>query len=175
MNEILQKWLDEKQTELDASKKKNKEAHLRRLGLIDETKSVEITSKKSVDENGEVFSTWDPDRQLYFKSSCPVIEVSDAEYELICKIDSDSTMNQQNVSTNKDYSAEKTLKVLGVTSLILGILSFIFLMLFAFGEPSFIHFLSGLGLLLISLLLWGLFKVINEISKTLKEINFKCK
>ena len=79
MNEKVKVLIEKAKAELDTTKQKELERHLKSLGLIDESRAEReyhdyYVNSAEVDEKGR-----------YYTKNSPVINVSDEEYKEICK------------------------------------------------------------------------------------------
>ena len=80
MNEKVENLIKQEQECLDASKKQMRDNHLISLGLIDESKSA----RKYQDYYSES-AKFDEEKQIYYKECDAALDVTDEEYEEICK------------------------------------------------------------------------------------------
>lgn len=115
---------------------------------------------------------WDQEKNKYYKEIAVPIEVTDEEYEEICKYFPENNVPVDNAS----YGAENTLKTMATIILAIGLLSALVLVFLIFGGvlPP-IAFLYDIILFLTVLAFWAILRCFANISVTLKEINAKIK
>lgn len=95
--------------------------------------------------------------------------------ELLCIEESSKVSQLTTDAPEVDNFAEKTLTIIATSVLCVGIICTIICICVFCANKNFVGLVVLIGLLVLTLTTWSLLKVIANISKTLKEINFKIK
>jgi len=183
MNEKVENLIKKEKDRLYTSKKQMRDNHLISLGLIDENK----TERKYMDTNYSAgystgYGKFDPETKKYYTESHAALDVTDEEYDEICKYHP-PTLSQTDIFKNTT-GAEVTLNTISIIVLVCGIIgTLICLFTITFVEEcrgcgkefSPIGFVISLGVLLTSLTTWATLKIICEIAMNLRQINNKTK
>ena len=149
MDPKVKEFIDAAKSKERAKFEKERDAHLIRLGLV----------KKET-------------RKTYDGVSYIPLDVTDEEYAEINKI----TEEKPNEDIKIENGAENFLAVFNGIFLGIGILASVILVCISFDSyDGGIYFLSGLGVLLVSFVSWGITKVLLNISNNLHQINSKLK
>ena len=106
MNEKVKNLIQQEKERLDVSKKQMRDKHLMSLGLIDENKS----DRKYQDYFSES-AIWDSEKQMYYTGTDYALDVTDEEYDEICKYFSPTP--EKKVKVDYQGSGVKTLNGFG--------------------------------------------------------------
>ena len=169
MGQSAQEFISVAKAKAREDYEKKRDAHLIRLGLVDkEKKSIQYSRYQTAE-----YTTWDPEKQMYFGTVCSPIEVTDEEYEEIKRLTEDKSKETLDMSNG----AESFLNVILIISLIIGIIAA--LGLFITGSIQYrgggIYMLGGAAMLITSLVNFAVGKVVLNISNNLHSINAKTK
>ena len=172
MNPKVKQFLDEAKAKERAEFEKQRDAHLMKLGLVDEEKSTIEYSKSYSEALG--FVKYDAEKDMYYKGVFVPVEVTDEEYEQIKRY---TAPKVQAVADSNDEanSAEVFLANVNNSVRVIVIVSSILLAIFALIEGSWMLFLVGVLVLLGGLITTAAVKVLLNISNNLHEINAKIK
>ena len=163
MNEKVEKLI--KQGECLEKQMRNE--HLISLGLIDENK----TERKYINES-DYFSgcEFDTDENRYYYERYSALEVTEEEYEKICKYFSPISPEKTIAKTG----AERTLDVIAVIVLACGIIgTIICLFSIAVYEEPVTGIITSIVVLLTSLATWAILRILCEIAINIRQINNK--
>lgn len=121
MNEVVQKFISDRQNKIDVEKLQLRNKHLISLGLVDKTKSEYHKRYKEGDE-------FDKAKKRYYKAI--PIDVTEEEYELICKYCHENNTEDNNEAiiesinnkvyaiNNKVYAIKKWIELFGILTII---------------------------------------------------------
>jgi hypothetical protein len=180
MNKQLEEFIAQKKEKINHSKIEKRNKHLIELGLIDKSK----TKREYYDAwNADPGLIYDETEKKYYIETPVPLEITDEEYDEVCKYCSTPTTREDNVSKN---SEEGTLRAVATIILIGGIISSI-VFLFATGSSTFydeygqrvktvtnwLNIFLAFATLFASVVTWAVLRVISNISETLKEIKNK--
>lgn len=182
MNEIVTKFLEEqKQKKLEEFNRKKGE-HLIELGLIDEknSKPKEYLEGAASEWYREMHGFTHCDEKGWYKNVPLPLEVTDEEYEEICKLcppksqfqadeNKDKKRVKQYVSSNV---AEAFVKIFAWFDFVVSIIVFLALLVVSFDSYKFnwISFGIGAAVLFSTILTWALPLVIVNISRKLDNL-----
>ena len=172
MNPKVQQFIDEAKAKERAEFEKLRDAHLIKLGLVDEEKSTIEYSKNYSEALG--FVKYDAEKDMYYKGVFVPVEVTDEEYEQIKRY---TAPKVKAVADSNDVanSAEVFLGVVNNIVRVVVVVSSIALAIFALSEELWIFFILGVVVLLGGLIITATTKVLLNISNNLHEINAKIK
>jgi hypothetical protein len=108
MNEKVKNLIQQEKERLDVSKKQMRDKHLMSLGLIDENKS----DRKYQGYFSES-AIWDGEKQMYYTGTDYALDVTDEEYDEICKYFSPTPTPEKKVKVDYQGSGVKTLNGFG--------------------------------------------------------------
>lgn len=166
MDPKVKEFIDSAKSKKREEFEKERDAHLISLGLI-----KEIVRKYS-DAYGGGYYAYDEVQKKYYGEFNVPVNVTDEEYAEIKKI----TEEKSNKDIKIENGAENFLGVLNTIFFVIGIIAAIILVCISFDSyDGGIYFLSGLGVLLVSFVSWGITKVLLNISNNLHQINSKLK
>lgn len=131
-----------------AEKLRKRNAHLIKLGLVDTSKG--------------------PHRECGNGEAVP-IEVTDEEYEEICKL----FPEEKGGRTTDSKAPETALKSIASILLVIGILTFVVCLIAFIRDTPGLDIVYGFILLVASFVSWALLRCIADISSTLKDIKSK--
>ena len=172
MNPKVQQFIDEAKAKERAEFEKQRDAHLIKLGLVDEEKSTIEYSKSYSEALG--FVKYDAEKDMYYKGVFVPVEVTDEEYEQIKRY---TAPKVQTVADSDDEANSAEVFLANVNNIVrvIVIVSSILLAIFALIEGSWMLFLVGVLVLLGGLITTAAVKVLLNISNNLHEINAKIK
>lgn len=172
MDPKVKQFLDEAKAKERAEFEKQRDAHLIKLGLVDEEKSTVEYSESYSLEMG--FVNYDSQKDKYYKGTVVPVEVTDEEYEQIKRY---TAPKVKAVADSNDVanSAEVFLGVVNNIVRVVVVVSSIALAIFALSEELWIFFILGVVVLLGGLIVTATTKVLLNISNNLHEINAKIK
>ncbi|MBP1645869.1 MAG: hypothetical protein H6Q16_1444 [Bacteroidetes bacterium] len=131
MNPKVQELLDKKIGEIQKKNLKLRNEHLINLGLIDESK----IERKYLDSY-KSDSTYDPEKKKYFFEKHFALDVSDEEYEEICKYypikDKESYNKYSELKLRKDVRLIKYWVIFGSIATIISFIAFISVIILLF-------------------------------------------
>lgn len=152
MNQKLQEFLERASQEKKKKEQTQREEHLISLGLVDGEERV--YSKVRYGK----YLLWDKEQKMYYYKRQKPIEVTDEEYELICKYApyEESSKQKTSNSNTKKYgmmpSGNDAEKFLGVSTAIVCILGALLLVIYCFAllfsMGRYISFGGVLGVLI---------------------------
>lgn len=175
MNEKVENLIKEEKARLWAIEQQQRDNHLIRLGLIDESKS----NKKYQDYFSED-AKFDPETNLYYKAANLPLEVTDEEYAEICKYFPLTKAEESVLKTGP----EKTLNIIANVTLVCGIIGALILFftntlifdrlgnLDSFGPAGLV---IAFGVLSTSLITWSVLRTFSDISTNIRQVNAKIK
>ena len=176
--ERVESLLRDEKERIIASDKQKRDNHLISIGLIDKAKTNRIYSGETGYDPYN--NTYDEEKKKFFSEALVALEVTDEEYEEICKYFSPTLTQTQKEILKTATAAENTLNVIAIIVLVCGIIgALICLSTIAFVgryndfEP--IGFVVSIGVLLTSLITWAILRIICEIAINLRQINNKAK
>ena len=157
MNEKVENLIKQEKELLEISKKQMRDNHL---------KSLRVRAYQGIsadyDSSDPIF---DPKiRKFYSEKSIAFDEVTDAEYEEICKY-FPPTPSKKKISKT---GAEKTLSIIAVIVLIFCIIGFLISLIT-------LQFVTSIWFLLTSLTIWSILRIFCEIAINIRQINNKIK
>ena len=169
MNVKVENLIKQEKERLNVSKKQMRDNHLIRLGLIDENK----TERKYQNYYSETANKFDSTKNMYYTEINSALEITDEEYEEICKYSSPITpITPITLKTpEKEISetgAESTLSIIAILVLVCGIIGFIICLVT-------LQFITSIWFLLTSLTTWSLLRIFCEIAINIRQINNKTK
>lgn len=167
MNPKVKQFLEEAKAKERAEFEKQRDAHLIKLGLVDENKSTIEYSDCYSPACG--FEKYDREQNKYYKRVPAPIEVTDEEYELIKRY----SATKPTVTQNND--AEIFLDKVNSFVAIVSIVTSIVLAALALKDGSWVLFLGAVVIAIVSLISSAAVKVLLNISNNLHEINSKLK
>lgn len=168
MNPKVEELISRKKEEIKNQTLKKRRQHLIKLGLVSDERIIQY--QDNWDNSPEC--KWDREKNKYYKEIAAPIEVTDEEYEEICRY-----FPEDNVPVeNETYGAENTLNTMATIILVIGLLSaFVLIFLIFGGVLPPIAFLYDIILVLTVLASWAILRCFANISVTLKKINAKIK
>lgn len=163
MNAQVQEFLNIRNVSSEERKRKRREKHLIKLGLIQENKII-------LDEwDGSANCKYDNETGKYIKGTVKAIDVTDEEYAEICKVCPED--EEKHEQTETEAKAENILNIIATLYLAAGIILGVLLLVAGIsGEGGTTHFLWAVVCLLNSSLVWALLRCFANISTTLTEI-----
>ena len=167
MNPKVKQFLDEAKAKERAEFEKQRDAHLMKLGLVDEEKSTIEYSDSFLPARG--FDKYDRELNKYYKSVPAPIEVTDDEYELIKRYS--ATKPQAILNNDAETFLDKVNSIVTCVS----ILASIVLVALALIDESWTLFWGAVVIAIVSLISSAAVKVLLNISNNLHEINSKLK
>lgn len=167
MNPKVKQFLEEAKAKERAEFEKQRDAHLIKLGLVDEDKSTIEYSDCYTPAYG--FEKYDRELNKYYKRVPAPIEVTDEEYELIKRY----SATKPTVTQNND--AEIFLDKVNSFVAIVSIVTSIVLAALALKDGSWVLFLGVVVIAIVSLISSAAVKVLLNISNNLHDINSKLK
>lgn len=172
MNPKVKQFIDEAKAKERAEFEKQRDAHLIKLGLVDEEKSTVEYSEGYSPEMG--FVNYDSQKDKYYKRTIVPVEVTDDEYEQIKRY---TAPKVQTIADSDDEANSAEVFMANVINIvrIIVIVTSIVIAIFALIEGSWMLFLLGVLLLLGGLITTATTKVLLNISNNLHEINAKLK
>ncbi len=168
MNEKVKTLIEKRKAELEENKQKERDKHLISLGLIDESKN-----ERHYISYHHASAKYDREKRMHYIPGS-VLDISDAEYEEICKYFPPVEKTIQIEPT----SAEKTLSVIATIILVVGILgSLISLVTLAFPDEygntsdsfSLMGFAISISILISTLITWSFLKVFCEMAANIRQ------
>jgi len=171
-NEKVENLIKQKKDRQDTFKKQMRDEHLISIGLIDENKTERKYQSYFSDS-----AKFDEEKQMYYKGCDVALDVTDEEYEEICKY-FPTTLTEKEIFKNATF-AETTLNIIGIIVLVCGIIGTL-ICLFTittnnYGEFNAIGFITSIGVLLTSLTTWAVLRVFCEVAINVRQINNKTK
>lgn len=170
MNPKVQELISKKQEEIKKEKLEKREHHLIKLGLTANTKRVYFDNWTNSPD-----CKYDEEKKKYYEETAGALEVSDEEYNEICKYfpeENDDEPTTESISNG----AENTLKTTAGIILIIGVLSlFAGIIIVLAEELPIITLIDIVKFFLTTLISWAIMRCIANISITLKEIKSKIK
>ena len=168
MDPKVKQFLDEAKAKERTEFEKQRDAHLIKLGLVDEEKSTIEYSKSYSEALG--FVNYDAEKDMYYKGVFVPVEVTDEEYEQIKRY---TAPKVQAVADSNDEANSAEVFLANVNNIVrvIVIVSSILLAI----EGSWMLFLVGVLVLLGGLITTAAVKVLLNISNNLHEINAKIK
>ena len=172
MNPKVKQFLDEAKAKERAEFEKQRDAHLVKLGLVDEEKSTIEYSERYSLEMG--FVNYDSQKDKYYKGTVVPVEVTDEEYEQIKRY---TAPKVQTVADSNDEANSAEVFLANVNNIVrvIVIVSSIAIAIFALSEGMLMLLLVGVLILLGGLIVTATTKVLLNISNNLHEINSKLK
>lgn len=162
MNTQVQDFLDKKNAEIKQEKQKLREKHLLDLGLTQGQECVWLDSW-----DGSSDCKYDSERGKYYKGTPKAIEVTDEEYDEICKVCPEGEIN---VQTKIETGAESTLTAIAICYLFAGGIGSILLFTIGIVANNISYIVGSIVCLMNTLLVWALLRCISNMSITLKQI-----
>ena len=180
MNEQVSAFIEEqKQKKLEEFNRKKNE-HLIELGLVDEihTKPKEYLEGTASQWYREMHGYIHCDEKGWYKNTPLALNVTDEEYEEICKVcpPKNEKDNNTDIKLEKKYSssnlAEGVVKIFAWFDFIVSIIAFFALLVISFDSYKFnwISFGIGVGVLLSTIITWALPLVLVNISQKLDNL-----
>jgi hypothetical protein len=166
-NLIRQAKESKKQEEIIA-----RENHLRSIGLIDENKTTRAYANYYSES-----SKFDQDKGLYYKEVVGVIDVTDEEYEQICKYFPPKIEEVELIKTD----AEKTIGTIAFVNLCCGIIISVMgviYSLYCFAnliDHAPLVFFITIMIFLSTMITWAIMTIIRDISINIRQIASKIK
>lgn len=172
MNPKVKQFLEEAKAKERAEFEKQRDAHLVKLGLVDEEKSTLEYSNSYSEALG--FVNYDAEKDMYYKGVFVPVEVTDEEYEQIKRY---TAPKVQTIADSDDEANSAEVFLGGVNNIVrvIVIATSIVIAIFALIESSWMLFLLGVLLLLGGLITTAVVKVLLNISNNLHDINSKLK
>ena len=167
MNPKVKQFLEETKAKERAEFEKQRDAHLKKLGLVDEEKSTIEYSDSYSPARG--FEKYDRQQDKYYKSVPAPIEVTDEEYELIKRYS--ATKPQATLNKDAEIFLDKVNSIVTCVSIIASIV----LAALALIDESWMLFVGAAVIAIVSLISSAAVKVLLNISNNLHEINSKLK
>lgn len=169
MNERVEELLKSRREFLEKEKIDKRNQHLIDIGLYDIGESIIWTD----DWNDDAKPGWkyDEEKGKYYKvlqSQKKAIEVTDEEYEEICKLFPEGKVLKDAAPIN--IKAERTLRTIAMVILISGILSSFLIVVISLSSSTPILALIAIPCLLMTLYSLALLRTFADMSITLKEI-----
>lgn len=177
MNEQVKQLIEKKIAEqenaklaLEQSKKARRTQHLIALGL-------HSAEKETVWTNLRVSQSqyYDPGKNMFYSYDYKPIELTDEEYDELCKFYPENEVSSQNEDADKKTATESTLKTVAAIVLGLGIAFCLILVIVSFVLDMNIVALLAIPFLLSILSTWALYRCITHMSYTLRQIDHKLK
>ena len=180
MNEIVAKFLEEQKLKKQEEFNRKKNEHLIELGLVDEqnTKPKEYLEGAASQWYREMHGYTHCDEKGWYKNLPVAIDVTDEEYEEICKWcpptskTDKNTDNKQAAKYTSKNTAEALVKFIAWLDFAVSLIVFFVLLAVSFNSYTFnwITFGIGIALLLSTTLTWALPLVLVNISLKLDNL-----
>ena len=173
-NEKVENLIEQEKSRQDTSQKQMRNEHLISLGLIDENK----TERKYLDNPYDVDDAsrkYDTETNKYYTERHTALDVTDEEYEEICKYFPTILTKKEILKTAT--VAEQTLNIIAIVVLVCGIIGALVCLLTIryYGDITLTGVLTAIGVLLTSLTTWASLRVFCEIAINVRQINNKTK
>ena len=165
MNPKVKQFLEEAKAKERAEFEKQRDAHLIKLGLVDEDKSTIEYSDCYLPVDG--FEKYDREQNKYYKRVPAPIEVTDEEYELIKRYSATKPTVAQN--NDAEIFLDKVNSIVASVSIVISIV----LAVLALKDGSWVLFWGAVVIAIVSLISSAAVKVLLNISNNLHEINSK--
>ena len=167
MNPKVKQFLDKAKAKERAEFEKQRDAHLIKLGLVDEEKSTVEYSDSYSPACG--FEKYDSEQKKYCKSVPAPIEVTDDEYELIKRYS--ATKPQATLNNDAETFLDKVNSIVTCVSIIASIV----LVTLALIYESWMLFWGAVVIATVGVISSAAVEVLLNISNNLHEINSKLK
>lgn len=166
MNEIVERFIGEHQKKEEEERIKRRKEHLQSLGLVTQKKVKQYCTKDWSDKQREEYGFVNQDEKGFFKYKMKTvdIDISDEEYEEICKYCPPGTITLGKKTVATENYAETVAIITAYVFLTLGIIASIILLGIAISEAEWLWVGVAVCVLLFSLITWALSLVFVNIS-----------
>lgn len=170
MDEKVKNYLEERRNAILQEKQEEREKKLIALGLFNEQK---VFSEPKLELARYPYSEYDAETENYYYIKRTAIDVSDAEFDEICKV---APKNEEFANYAISLGKELSLKNWGSFFIVLGILDLIGgIVALGISGENWIFAVAGISGFFVCLMFNALLKVIANISARIDEINKKTK
>jgi len=171
-NEKVENLIKQEKERQDTSQKQMREDHLISLGLIDENKTERKYLNNPYDAD-DASRKYDPDKGKYYAERRAALDVTDEEYEEICKY-FPTTPTKKEILKTATF-AETTLNIIAIIVLVCGIIGTLICLFTittnSYGDFNVIGFITSIGILLTSLTTWAVLRIFCEVAVNVRQIN----
>lgn len=165
MNELVKKYLDERNKAIEEENRKKREKRLISLGLYTEEK---VYADPKIEYANNEYPHYDKETNSYYGFKKTAVEVSDEEYEQILKV---IPPKEKTVDPDISPDKESSLKGWGTFLVVLGFIDLVAGIIVAVVEEELMFALVGISLLFTCLILGAFLKVIVNVSVRVDEIS----